>query len=87
MDYVEILREKIERLRVEIAEIRELNAQVWRQRKDNAGAEVAYQKRRERLEAIKQELAQLADVGRKVQSAEEMKEQHRFRLHPVKKAS
>ena len=35
-------------------------------------------------QAIQQELAQLADLGRRVHSTEQMKEKHRSRLHLVK---
>jgi hypothetical protein len=86
MDYVGVLREKVRRLRVEIAEIRELNEQYWRQGKDEPDAEIAYHQRHERLQAIQQELAQIADFGRKVTS-EEMGGQHRPLPHFIKKAS
>jgi hypothetical protein len=87
VDYVEILREKIRRLRVEIAEIRELNEQCRLQGEKAVDAEIAYQKRRERLQAIQQELAQIADFGRKVTSVEEMGGQHDPLRHFIKKAS
>ena len=87
MDHFEVLREKIGRLRAEIAHIHELNEQYLRQDRNERDGEIAHSQRHERLQAIQQELAQLADLGRKVRSAEEMREKHRSRLHLVKKAS
>ncbi len=87
MDHFEVLREKVERLRVEIAEIQELNEQYRRQGRNETDAQLGYNQRLERLQAIQQELAQLAALGRKVHSVEEMKEKHRSRLHLVKKVS
>jgi hypothetical protein len=75
------------RLRVEIAEIQELNQQYRFQDRNDAEAHVAHGQRHERLQAIRQELAQLAALGRKVRLVEEMKEKHRSRLHLVKEAS
>ena len=86
MNHLEVLREKIGRLRVEIAEIQELNERYRRQNR-NESDEVAHGQRQERLLAIQQELSQLAGLGRKVRSIEEMKEVHRARLHPAKKVS
>ena len=87
MDHLGVLRGKIERLREEIAHIQELNDEYRRQRLNEAAAQVAHGQRLERLQAIQQELARLAALGRRVQSIEEMKEKHRSRLHLVKKAS
>jgi hypothetical protein len=87
MDHVEVLREKIGRLRLEIAQIQQLNQQYRLQGRNSAEAEVAHGQRQERLEAIQQELVQLANLGHKVVSVEEMKEKHRSRLHLVKQAS
>jgi prefoldin subunit 5 len=87
MDYLEVLREKIGSLRAEITQIQELNKRYRVRDWNGAEGEVANGQRRERLEAIQQELTQLASLGRKVQSVEEMKVKHRFLLHPVKKAS
>ena len=87
MDHVEVLREKIGRLRVEIARIQELNKEYRLQGRNGEEAQVAHGQRQERLEAIQQELVQLASLGRKVRSVEEMKERHRSRLNLVKKAS
>ena len=87
MDHVEVLRDKIARLRAEIVRIQELN-RVYRLREwSEPDAQIAHGERHERLQAIQQELAQLADLGRRVRSVEEMKEKHRSRLHLVKKAS
>jgi hypothetical protein len=87
MDHLEVLREKIGNLRTEIAHIQELNAQYRLRHGNVTEAQVAHGQRHERLEAIQQELAQLAALGRKVLSVEEMREKHRSRLHPVKQAS
>ncbi len=86
MDHLEVLREKIGRLRVEIAQIHELNAQYRRRDRNESNAHVAHGKRQERLQAIQQELSQLAGLSRKVRSIEETKEKHRSRLHLVKEA-
>jgi hypothetical protein len=56
MDHLEVLREKIGRLRVEIAEIHELNKQYRRQDWNETDAQVAHGQRHERLQAIQQEL-------------------------------
>lgn len=87
MGHLELLREKIARLRVEIAEIQRLNQQYRLVNSNGTDAQVAHGQRIERLQAIQQELTQLASLGRKVQSIEEMKEKHRNRLHLVEKVS
>jgi hypothetical protein len=85
--HLDVLREKIVRLRSEIADIRTLNEQYRREDSNEPDAEVAHNQRLERLEAIQRELAQLAELGLKVRSVEEMKEKHRSRIHLVRKAS
>jgi len=87
MDHLAVLREKIGRLRAEIAHLQELNDHYRRQGRNDTQAQVAHGQRHERLQAIQQELSQLADLGRRVLSVEQRKEEHRSRLHPVKKAS
>ncbi len=87
MDHLEVLREKIGRLRAEIAQIQASNEQYRRQGRNETEAQIAHGQRHERLQAIQQELAQLADLGRKVRSVEEMKEKHRSRLHLITKVS
>ena len=87
MDHIEVLREKIVRLRVEIAQIQESNKQYRLQGRNDAESQVAHGQRHERLQAIQQELAQLASLGGDVRSVEEMKERHRSRVHLVRKAS
>jgi len=87
MDHLAVLREKIGRLRLEIAELQELNDQYRRQGRNDTQAQVAHGQRHERLQQIQQELSQLADLGRRVRSVEQMKEQHRNRLHLVKQVS
>jgi len=86
-DHLVVLREKTGRLRVEIAEIQELNKQYRRQGRDDVEAQVAHGQRQERLQAIQEEFTQIAALGRKVHLIDEMKEKHHFRLHSVKKAS
>jgi len=85
MDHLLVLREKIGRLREEIAAIQNLNEQFRRDGVNGTEAQVAHGKRMERLQAIQQELVQLADLGRKVVSTEQMREKHRTRLHLVNK--
>jgi hypothetical protein len=87
MDHLAVLREKIGRLRAEIAELQGLNDQYRGQRHHETEAQVAHGQRHERLQAIQRELAQLADLGRRVLSMEQRKAEHRSRLHVVKKAS
>jgi polyphosphate kinase len=87
MDHIEVLREKIGRLREEIAQIQELNKQYRLRVRNDAEIQVAQDQRHERLQAIQQELVKLASLGRKVQSVEEMKDRQRSRLHLGKRAS
>jgi hypothetical protein len=87
MDHVEVLRAKIGRLRVEIAQIQELNKQYRLQGGNDVEAQVAHGQRLERLQAIQQELAKLATLGSKVRSIEDMKERQRSRLRLLKQAS
>jgi hypothetical protein len=87
MDHVEVLREKIECLRAEIAQIQELNKRYRLRDWNDTEAQLAHGQRHERLQAIQQELAQLAALGIRVRSVEEMKERSRSRPHMVKKAS
>jgi hypothetical protein len=84
MDHLGVLRDKIGRLRVEIAEIQALNQQFRRDGGKGADAQVAHGQRNERLQAIQHELVKLADLGRRVVSTEQMKEKHRSQLHPAK---
>ena len=83
MDHIDVLREKIGRLRVEIAEIQELNQQYRFQGGNGADAQVAHGQRQERLQAIQQELAQLASLGRKPQLVQQVTKKHGSRLHLV----
>lgn len=80
-----MVRDKIGRLREEIAAIQNLNEQFRRDGVNGAQVQVAHGKRMERLQAIQQELVQLADLGRKVVSTDQMREKHRTRLHLVNK--
>ena len=87
MDHLEVLREKIGLLKAEIAQIQELNRLYRLRRANDTEAHVAHGQRHDRLQAIQQELAQLATLGSRVRSVAEMKERHRSRLLLVKKAS
>ena len=82
MDHLEVLREKIGSLRAEIAQLQELNDRFWLRGRNGMlpEAQFAHDKRLERLQAIQQELAQLAGLGRRVLSVEERKTEHRSRL-------
>jgi hypothetical protein len=84
MDHLGVLRDKIARLREEIAGIQQLNDQFRRDGGDGADVQVAHGQRNERLQAIQHELVKLAHLGRRVVSTEQMKEKHRSRLHLVK---
>jgi hypothetical protein len=83
MDHLEVLRDKIGRLRREIADVQKLNQQFRRDGGHGADVQVAHAQRSERLQAIQHQLMQLAELGRRVVSAEQMKEKHRSRLHLV----
>jgi len=83
MDHLAVLREKIGRLRDEIAHLQELNDRYRRQRHNETEAQIAHGKRLERLQEIQKELVQLAGLGRRVLSVEQRKEEHRSRLHLV----
>ena len=85
MDHLLVLRDKIGRLREEIAAIQSLNEQFRRNGLNRAEDQGAHGERMERLQAIQQELVQLADLGRKVVSTEQMRQKHRTRLHLVNK--
>jgi hypothetical protein len=84
MDHLVVLRDKIGRLREEIADIQQLNEHFRRDGWKSPDAQVAHGRRNERLQAIQHELVRLADLGRKVVSTEQMRENHRTRLHLVK---
>ncbi len=84
MDDLLVLRDKVGRLREEIADIQKLNEQFRRDGWNGADAKVAHGQRNERLQAIQHEFVHLADLGRKVVSTEQMKEKHRTRLHLIK---
>ena len=84
MDHLGVLRDKIGRLREEIADIQQLNEKFRHDGGNGADVQVAHGQRNERLQAIQHELVKLADLGRRVVSTEQMKEKHRSRLHLVK---
>ena len=87
MDHLEVLREKIARLRSEIADIQKLNEKYRFGGQKCAEADIAYSHRQERLQEIQEELVQLPQLGRRTLSIEQMREKHRSRLHLVKNAS
>lgn len=87
MDHLEVLREKIARLRSEIANIQDLNEQYRFRGQKGAQSDIAHSQRQERLQAIQEELVQLSQLSRKTLSIAQMREKHRSRLHPVENAS
>ena len=87
MDHLEVLRDKITRLRSEIADIQELNEQYRFGVQKGAEADIAHREREERLRDIQEELVQLSQLGHRTLSIEQMREKHRSRLHLVKHAS
>jgi len=84
MDHLGVLREKIGKLRAEIADIHDLNEQFRRSGRMGADAQGEHGQRNERLQAIQLELVRLADLGRRVISTEQMKEKQRSKMHLVK---
>jgi len=87
MDHLEVLREKVATLRAEIVQLQELNEQYRRQPRPDAQAHSARGQRQDRLQEIQQELTQIARLGGRLRSVEQMKEQHRYRPYVVKKVS
>ena len=85
MDHLRVLRDKVGRFREEIAVIRALNDQFRRAVRNDVMAQIAQVRRQERLQAIQHELVQLSDLGRRIDSTEQLKEEHRSGLHPVKR--
>ena len=86
MDQLGVFREKVGRLRVEIASIQESNQQYRRRDGNETEAQVAHGQRHERLQGIQQELSQLADLSGTLHAAKKMKEGLRSRLHLIKDA-
>jgi hypothetical protein len=82
MDHLAVLRQKITGLRAEIAQIQESNNQYRREGRSEPQSQVAHGQRQERLQAIQQELAKVADLGRRVLTVEQRKTEHRVRIHP-----
>jgi len=86
MDHLKVLKEKVVSLRAEIAQINELNEQ-YRRRKDNATVDqIAHGQRHERLQVIQKELGRLADLGRSVHTANQIRERDRIRLEQMRNA-
>jgi hypothetical protein len=86
MDHLEVLREKIARLRSEIAQIQELNQEYRLRESNGTEAQVAHGQRQQRLQEIQQELARVSNLGRRIHLVEQVKETHRSRLRLVKRA-
>jgi len=87
MDHLNVLKGKIVSLREEIAQIRELNEEYRRQKNQGTLAQVEHGQRHERLQGIQKELSRLADLGRAVHTANQIREHNRSRLQLVKRAS
>ena len=87
MDHLEVLREKVATLRAEIVQLQELNEQYRRQPRHDAQAHFAHGQRQDRVQEIQQELTQIARLGGRLRSVEQMKEQHSSRPYFVKKVS
>jgi virulence-associated protein VapD len=87
MDHLEVLREKIARLRAEIADIQALNERHRFGGQGGVEAQVAHGQRQERLQQIQEELVQLSSLSQKTLSIEQIKENHRARLHLAKRVS
>lgn len=87
MEHLDVLREKVATLRAEIVQLQELNQQYRRQPRPDAQAHFAHGERQQRLLEIQQELTQIARLGGRLRSVEQMKEEHRSRPYLVKKAS
>jgi hypothetical protein len=85
MDHLGVFRAKIGRLRLEIADIQELNQQFRRDGGNGTGCQVAHGQRSERLQGIQHELMQLADLGRGVVSTVPMKENDHSHPHLVER--
>jgi hypothetical protein len=85
MDHIAVLREKIARLRSEIADIQALNDRYRFGLQHGAEAEIAHLQRQERLEEIQEELIQLSNLSHKALSIAQMRENHHSRLHPIKR--
>jgi hypothetical protein len=66
MDHLEVLREKIARLRSEIADIQELNEPYRFRPQKGAQADIAHSNRQERLQEIQEELVQISQLGKKL---------------------
>jgi hypothetical protein len=85
MDHLEVLREKVKRLRAEIAVIHESNQEYRNHGSNRTEAQVAHGQRHERLQAIQRQLSQLGELGRNARSVESIEEKKRS-LHLVKHA-
>jgi len=73
MDHLTVLRDKVGRLRVEIADIQKLNQDFQRKGENETKVQLAYPQRNERQQAIQNGLVQLANLGRGVASTQQMR--------------
>ena len=87
MEHLTVLRETVSHLRAEIAQLHELNEQYRREGRNETAAQIAHGQRNERLQVIQRKLAQIAGLGPRAQSVEQMKKQHRARPYLLKKVS
>ena len=83
MDHLEVLREKVKRLRGEIALIHESNQQYRNHGSNQTEAQVAHGQRHERLQAIQRQLSQLGELGRNARPIDRTEEKKRASLHLV----
>jgi hypothetical protein len=86
MDHLEVLREKVKRLRAEIAVIHESNQQYRNAASNHNDAQVAHGQRHERLQAIQRQLSQLGELGRSARQVDRIDEKKKASLHLVKHA-
>lgn len=80
MDHLRVLQEKVGSLRAEIAQLHELNEQYRRRKGNGTEDQIAHGQRHERLQGIQKELGRLADLGRSIHSANQIREHDRTRV-------
>ena len=86
MDHLGVLRNKIGRLRVEIADIQELNRQFRLDGGNGVDVQVAHGRRSERLQGIQHELVQLDNLGRRDVSTEQLRKSTAPGFTPAKRS-
>ena len=85
MDHTAVLREKIAHLRSEIADIQALNDRYRFGVRHGAETEIAHVQKQEQLQEIQEELIQLSNLSHKALSIAEMRDNHRSRLHALRR--